>query len=46
MRLFTGSPETPAPANEALSQADRFALDPGLTELDPADRAALKLPEH
>jgi hypothetical protein len=33
-------------AREALSQADRFGLDPGLAELDPQDRAALGLPDR
>jgi len=35
-----------ARAREALSQADRFALDPGLPELDAQDRAALELPDN
>jgi hypothetical protein len=34
-----------ARAREALTQADRFALDPGLAELEPPDRAALELPD-
>ena len=33
-------------AREALSQADRFALDPGLAELDAVDRQALALPDR
>jgi len=35
-----------ARAREALTQADRFALDPGLAELEPADRSALELPDR
>jgi hypothetical protein len=35
-----------ARAREALSRADRFALDPGLLELDATDRTALELPDH
>ncbi len=35
-----------ARAREALTQADRFAIDPGLTELDTTDRATLQLPEN
>jgi hypothetical protein len=35
-----------ARAREALLQADRFALDPGLQELDGADRRALELPDR
>lgn len=35
-----------ARAREVLTQADRFAIDPGLTELDTTDRAALQLPEN
>lgn len=34
-----------ARAREALSQADRFGLDPGLAELSQADRLALALPD-
>ena len=33
-------------AKEALSQADRFGLDPGLGEIATADRHALELPEQ
>jgi hypothetical protein len=33
-------------ARDALAQADRFALDPGLAELDPTDRGALELPNQ
>jgi len=33
-------------ARETLTQADQFALDPGLLELDAADRQALELPEE
>ncbi len=32
-------------AEEALAQSDRFGLDPGLAELETADRQALGLPE-
>jgi hypothetical protein len=32
-------------ASEALAQADQFGLDPALSELDAADRAALALPD-
>jgi hypothetical protein len=35
-----------ARAREALARADRFALDPGLLELDASDRAALELPDQ
>ena len=32
-------------AQSAMADADRFGLDVGLAELDPADRAALGLPD-
>jgi hypothetical protein len=32
-------------AREALLQADRFGLDPGLAELELGDRQALELPD-
>lgn len=32
-------------ARETLTQADQFALDPGLLELDAQDRVALELPD-
>jgi hypothetical protein len=35
-----------ARATEALTNADRFGLDPALSELDPGDRTALGLPEQ
>lgn len=32
-------------AREAVAQADRFGIDPGLAELETQDRQALGLPE-